>query len=273
MKKNQYLREIAERACLPKKYRKKVMEDLSAEFDSIYAQCNDEQETMRRMGEPDEVAAGIYENYLATNDTQRPFVEYKSEYELFGMPLIHIVKGRKQTRFNRGRDLISIPAARGFIAIGRRAKGVIVIGNLCCGIIAIGNLSAGVITLANVGLGLFGFGNLILGLAFALGNAVAGLFSIGNGAVGFCAVGNAALGRYAVGHLAAGEVSLSVEAFSHTASLKPFLERLPQNFQPFFEQAVSLMQDLHGYGLAIALLLILGIAAAIIISTKMEQQA
>lgn len=272
MNKRHYLNEIVDRSCLPYKYRKKIRKDLGAEFDELFAQYRDEKEVVRRMGDPDEVASGIYESFLTLGEDMRPFVEYKSKRELFGMPLIHIVKSRKPPLVKN--EFLSsgstVPTARGVIAIGRRAKGLIAIGNMSCGIVAVGNLSVGLIAVSNIGIGLLGFGNLVAGLFAALGNVAIGYFTLGNLALGSSAVGNGAVGQYAMGHLAYGDRALSLESFSQLPLIDSFVESLPRYTQPFFNATVHIVQNLVGYGIIPAVLLVAAIASGIMITRKME---
>ena len=282
MTKQQYLREIADRACLPSSYRKKVMADLSEQFDAILAGCGDPQEVMRRMGDPDEVAAALYESYCSTQSLERPFVEYRSKTQLFGLPLVHIVKSRGigsvafvrtgpayRTGWQR---CIRVPTAKGIIAIGWRAKGVVAIGNLTCGIISLGNVSVGLLTLANVGLGLIGLGNLAMGLLFAFGNASGGLFAIGNLALGFCAVGNAVLGQYALGREVAGAVAQSLESFAQTGVIAQFIAAVPTRLQGFFHTAVWVIHHLAWLAIPLIALLVLGLILWAIINRKMKAE-
>jgi hypothetical protein len=264
MTKKQYINEIADRTCLPRKYKKKIIQDLLQEFDSILAQGYSEKEAMERMGEPDDIASGIYENYITSEIVSRPFIEYKSSKTILGMPLIHIVKGRRQEMIRTGRDgnqsIRGVPAAKGFIAIGRRAKGVIAIGNLSCGIISFGNISIGVISLSNIGLGLLCFGNIAIGLLIALGNLAMGAFAAGNLAIGYGAVGNSSIGKYAIGHLSFGYHHLSVNTIEMGQEIQNFISGFPSLVISFLKMGISLVQNLKWIliflGIAIVLLLI-----------------
>ena len=262
MNKKQYLREITDRACLPYSYRKKVTADLGAEFDALYATHGDVGEVIRRMGEPDEVAAALYESFASSGQDQRPFVEYRSKAQLWGMPLVHIVKGRRQpmirTEFYSNRYR-AVPTAKGIIAIGRRAKGVVAIGNIACGVLSMGNISVGLLTISNLGVGLV-----------ALGNLAVGTFAIGNGAAGYCAAGNAAAGQYALGHTAQGAVALSVESFDQTQLIQGFIQSVPQQLQGFFRLAVWLVDHPLWLVVPAAALLVAAAVAGVIIANRME---
>lgn len=97
--------------------------------------------------------------------------EWKSNYTVYGYPLVHIAFGRDaQNRL-------------------RVAKGVI----------AIGQFGIGLITFAQVGIGiLFGFGQLMFGLTAIAQVAITPLFGAGQFATGYVAIGQIALGYYAL---------------------------------------------------------------------------
>ena len=214
MTKRQYINEIVDRACLPRKYAKKAAANLREEFESSLARGYSEEEIMARMGEPDAVAAGIYERYASENGGSRPFVEYKSELELFGMPLVHIVKAKREGMAERSPMWRQVPATHGIIAIGRQARGIVAIGNRAVGIIAIGNFAVGLISFANVGLCLAGVGNFIVGLFAAVANFAVGLCAYGNLAAGWYANGIKAVGQYS--HSLFGSLFENEEAFLAT---------------------------------------------------------
>jgi hypothetical protein len=99
--------------------------------------------------------------------------EYRSRLKVFGLPLVHVVRGIDPSSGRR-------PAAVGIIAVGQVAVGVVAIGQ-----VAIGGISLGQ---AAIGLGL-GIGQLAFGL-MAAGQVAAGLL----GAAGQLAVAPHALG-------------------------------------------------------------------------------
>ena len=102
--------------------------------------------------------------------------EYKSEAELFGLPLIHIAQG--------------VDPKTG---APRVAKGIIAIGNMAIGVFALGGLALGGITIGGASIGVFALGG------FALGGITLGGVSIG----ALLAVGGLALSlAYAIGGLA-----------------------------------------------------------------------
>jgi hypothetical protein len=99
--------------------------------------------------------------------------EYRSETELFGLPLVHIAYGINR---ETGRPRI----ARGIIAIGNIAFGLIALGGLACGGLSLGGLSLGIVTLGGVAVGGLALGGLSLGLLFSAGGmAVSGAYAIG----------------------------------------------------------------------------------------------
>jgi hypothetical protein len=99
--------------------------------------------------------------------------EYRSRLKVFGLPLLHVVRGIDPSSGRR-------PTAVGIIAIGQVAVGVIAIGQVAVGGISLGQ--------ASIGLG-WGIGQLAFGL-LAAGQVAAGLL----GAAGQLAVAPHALG-------------------------------------------------------------------------------
>jgi hypothetical protein len=99
--------------------------------------------------------------------------EYRSEIELFGLPLIHITRGIDP---NSGRRRVS----KGIIAIGEAAIGVIAVGGFALGGIAIGGMGIGLLAFGGLALGLLAFGALSFGLFFAMGTVAFSLmYAIG----------------------------------------------------------------------------------------------
>lgn len=118
--------------------------------------------------------------------------EYRSEKELFGIPLVHV---------NLGRGKIY------------RAKGIVAVGNVAVGVLSLGGVSVGLISLGGVALGLLAFGGLSAGLLLAFGG-----FAAGAVAVGILSIGGIALGKYAVGGCAvASDIAMGGYASGHIA--------------------------------------------------------
>ena len=88
--------------------------------------------------------------------------EYKSEAELFGLPLIHIAQGiNPKTGMPR--------VAKGIVAIGNIAIGVFAMGGLAIGGIAFGGGAIGLLSLGGFRLGGIALGGLSVGLLAAFG--------------------------------------------------------------------------------------------------------
>lgn len=106
-----------------------------------------------------------------------PGYEWRSQFEVLGIPLIHIAWGRT-------------PEGRMRVAMG---------------IIAIGQFGIGVITIAQFGVGiLFGLGQFMLS-TIAVGQFAIGVqFGLGQFATGYTAIGQFAIGHWALGQLACG---------------------------------------------------------------------
>jgi hypothetical protein len=116
--------------------------------------------------------------------------EYRSRLKVFGLPLVHVVRGIDPSSGRR-------PTAVGVIAVGQVAVGLVAVGQVAVGAISLGQ--------ASIGLG-WGIGQLAFG-TMAGGQVAAGLL----GAVGQVAVAPHALGMMtdtgplvAVGWLMAG---------------------------------------------------------------------
>lgn len=274
MTKKHYIREIADRTCLPPRYRKKIISDLTEEFDQLLSSGLSEAEVIQRMGNSDDIAEGIYENYAEIEELSRPFLEYKSKTELFGMPLVHIVKAKRYNRINRYNNKFNmLPTARGVIAIGQKARGIVAIGNLCCGVVAIGNLCAGIFTFANIGAGLFSLGNLCIGLLLAMSNGAVGLFGFGNAVLSFNGFGNAVLARYAVGNAVLGKYVLRLnEQVNLSEQISGFISDLPKITQKFFGMCANLTDHFYILIAVIIITVILIIVSGILISNKMENE-
>ncbi len=111
--------------------------------------------------------------------------EYKSETEIFGLPLVHIASGYDPQTF-RPR------VAKGIIAIGNMAVGVLAFGGVAMGGVCLGGMSLGVIALGGLAIGGLSVGGVALGLVGALGGLAISLgFAVGGLALApFSAGGN-----------------------------------------------------------------------------------
>ena len=135
--------------------------------------------------------------------------EYRSRLKVFGLPLVHVVRGIDPSSGRR-------PTAVGIIAVGQVAVGVLSIGQVAIGVISLGQ--------ASIGLG-WGIGQLAFGL-LAAGQVAAGFL----GAAGQLAVAPHALGMVtdtgmfvAAGWLVTG-ILLATAAARRRRRLRPLLE-------------------------------------------------
>ncbi|MDE6691701.1 MAG: helix-turn-helix domain-containing protein, partial [Clostridia bacterium] len=124
-----------------------------------------------------------------THSSFNPFkwsFEYKSERQVFGMPLVHVNIGLGRVAkgfFSFG--LVSV----GVVSAGIVSLGVIAIGVLCLGLLAFASISAGLVAFGGVAIGFIAFGGLAVGM-LAMGGCAAGAFAVGGFASGsFVAVG------------------------------------------------------------------------------------
>ncbi|NLG87920.1 MAG: hypothetical protein GX494_01675 [Clostridiaceae bacterium] len=252
MNAKKYIREIIQRSCLPSGERKRLKSDLENEIASRLERGETIEQIIERMGDPDTVAAELYENF--TGAAERPFFEYKSEKTLFGLPLVHIIRTNYAVpvpyvrttgarginiggRYGRVRYSYGLPAARGVFAFGPKAKGIIAVGNFSTGFISIGNISAGIFSIGNISAGLLSLGNIALAPLVALGNFAAAALSAANMALGYAAAGNLASGKYAIGNEANGTFTFSVSnLYTQFEAIKAFISELeaPAVVKAFF---------------------------------------
>jgi hypothetical protein len=258
----QYIREIVLRSCLPARERKRLKTDLENEINAALERGESIEQIMERMGDPDTVAAEIYENY--SGETLRPFREYKSKRTLFGLPLVHIVRMNygamvPNTRVIAARGINiggrygyltnfpTLPTARGVFAFGPKARGILAVGRMATGIFSIGNISAGLISIGNISAGLLSIGNFALALLIALGNFAAGLLSAGNMTLGYGVAGNMALGEFAIGNYVVGTHTFSISnLYTQLESVKLFFRELeaPMPVTAFFRYIEGLLEVL-----------------------------
>lgn len=108
-------------------------------------------------------------------DGRRGDYEYRSEIEIFGWPLVHIVQGADPTN---GAPRV----AKGIVAGGHVAIGAVAVGGVAIGGLAIGGVGVGLLSLAGASFGIFAFGGLAVavvlaagGLAVAVSHAIGGV--------------------------------------------------------------------------------------------------
>jgi hypothetical protein len=144
----------------------------------------------------------------------RPRWEYKSEFTVLGLPLIHIVTGRDA----KGR----VGKAVGVVAIGRMAFGVLPIGQLAIGLLPIGQFALGAI---------FALGQLAIAGYDAVGQvAIASHFSLGQFALAASAIGQLAVGRYVLCQVGFGQ---------HVYSSKAKDPEVLEHFREMFDWLLS----------------------------------
>jgi len=110
--------------------------------------------------------------------------EYRSERELFGLPLVHIIRGG-------GLDPVT-----GRLRV---AKGIIAVGPIAVGGLAFGGTSFGLVSFGGVAVGLVGVGGVGIGVLLALGGLAIGGVAIGGAAIGYYALGGGAWGVHPLG--------------------------------------------------------------------------
>lgn len=110
--------------------------------------------------------------------------EYRSERELFGLPLVHVVAGS------------AIDPVTGGLRV---AKEIIDVGPVAVGGLVVGGTAFGVISLGGCGIGLIAVGGVAVGVLLAMGGLAIGGIALGGAAIGYYAVGSGAFGVHAFG--------------------------------------------------------------------------
>jgi hypothetical protein len=113
-----------------------------------------------------------------------PGYEYRSERQLFGLPLVHVVAGS------------AIDPVTGGIRV---AKGIIAVGPVAVGGLALGGAAFGIVSCGGAAVGLVAVGGAALGVLLALGGLAIGTVAIGGAAIGYYAIGGGAWGVHALG--------------------------------------------------------------------------
>lgn len=95
-------------------------------------------------------------------------MNYKSQFAIAGLPIIHISTGKMVNgRYKRS-------VAKGWIAIGDISFGVILsVGGIAFGGISLGGLAFGLFSFAGLAFGIFAFGGLSIGISACGGGAIA----------------------------------------------------------------------------------------------------
>lgn len=186
---------------------------------------------------------------------------YRSESELFGIPIVCIAIGaRPEFGESEGRAL-------GIIAIGNVARGGIAIGGSAFGIVAVGGLACGIVSL----------GGMSIGLLSALGGMTVGGFAAGGFAIGGIATGGGAIGGIAQGGMAIGYYGRGGGVFAaHGISGRgtdPEAVRFFDAVSPVLGggrgmNARGFMSQSAGIGLALMLACILAVAIAAVIGHR-----
>jgi hypothetical protein len=143
---------------------------------------------------------------LETNASAKPAWEYRSRFELFGLPFIHI-------RLN-STDSLRTPV-KAWIAAGNSAIGVLfAFGSVAVAPVSIGGLAIGLMPWGGMALGIFAIGG------FALGGWAFGVFAFGWQSFGACAIAwNAATGGLAIARdFAVGGMAQATQANNEIAS-------------------------------------------------------
>ena len=118
-----------------------------------------------------------------------PTFEYRSEWELFGIPLLHVGLGLPRVNGKRR-------SPRGFLAVGELPRGLIAIGSFPIGGLAMGAFPLGVVPVGFLSIGVFAIGAIAVGLVGGYGAFVAAPIAMGWVAAGYYAFGDHLVGRW-----------------------------------------------------------------------------
>ena len=147
--------------------------------------------------------------------------DFKSEKQVFGMPLWHIGKN-----------------AKGVFAIGIKAKGIVSVGLFSFGLVSFGFFSLGLLSF-----GLFALGLLSAGV-FSLGGLAFGAIAVGIIACGAVAIGEFSIGALAIGHyFAMGDHAYGMFAFGDTKAVGEIFEQLGEVTELGKQMAVKAMRQ------------------------------
>lgn len=122
--------------------------------------------------------------------------EYKSKFQIFGLPLVHVNVGRGK---NVAKGILAVGnIAIGLFAFGGMAFGVIGIGGIGLGLLALGGISIGGLSLGGFSVGIIAIGGISVGIYAIGGLAFASEVAVGGKAVGNIAIGASPSGRYII---------------------------------------------------------------------------
>jgi len=162
-----------------------------------------------------------------------PEWEYRSRWELLGLPLVHI----RMTRA-AGSDARQMPV-KAWFAVGDSAFGVLfAFGGMAVAPVAIGGLAIGLMPWGGIALGVLAVGG------FAFGGWAFGGFAIGWYAFGGCALAwNAAVGGLAVAR------DFALGGIAHAAQVNNAIAESFVRGQPFFQKMEAFSRHLFWFNL------------------------
>ncbi|MET1249965.1 hypothetical protein ABWW58_14390 [Sporolactobacillus sp. STCC-11] len=208
VEREKYINDFEANLLVPETIKNKILIDIKLQIDEEVELGRDINDVLSNFGSPKAFADEFNENYFEYNEVD--YFEYKSKKNK-KYPLIHIVLVNKKKKASNWTGLHEqkVPAARGFLAIGKKAIGIIAIGKYTCGLISVGFISLGLFSIGLVSIGFFAVSCISLG-GFSAGNIALGVLTLGNIAYGHTAFGNIAYGKYAVGNIGSGSGYLSL---------------------------------------------------------------
>ena len=155
--------------------------------------------------------------------------EYRSKWNVLGVPLIHINIGRGKK------------VAKGIFAVGTIAYGVFSFGGLSVGLFSFGLISIALLALGTIAVGGISMGAISIGY-IALGALAIGVYALGGCAIAFnVAIGGMAHGKVAIGQSVKGIYTMENYPGMSSYDVVTFIEQ-HANVSGFFHWLMNIFK-------------------------------
>lgn len=154
--------------------------------------------------------------------------EYKSKFQIFGLPLVHVNVGRGKK------------VAKGIFAFGNIAIGLFALGGLAFGVIGLGGIGLGLLAVGGISIGGLSIGGFALGI-IAIGGMSVGVYAIGGFAIASeVAIGGKAIGNVAIGTSPSGRYIIKTSGQVNTKEVYDALMQLPVSIPDWIKSLISI---------------------------------
>ncbi|MEG0276015.1 MAG: helix-turn-helix transcriptional regulator [Coprobacillus sp.] len=154
--------------------------------------------------------------------------EYKSQIQIFGLPLVHVNLGRGKK------------VAKGIFAFGNIAIGVFALGGIGIGLIGLGGFALGLLALGGMSIGGLSLGGISIGI-IAIGGLSVGVYAIGGFAFASeVAIGGRASGNIAIGAIPSGRYIIETSSQVNTKEVHDAIMQLPVSLPGWLESLFSI---------------------------------